>query len=99
MITNMQLLGIYEDAIEKAVKDSETAMEHCGFTSSEIDDMNDMAIDELEEAGDWRNITDSIIGAYYRVTADLIRQKDAEVDVDYYVNCHDSHFYINGEEV
>jgi hypothetical protein len=95
----MQLLGIYEDAINKAIETCEEAMTQFAFTDREINDMHDMAIDELEEAGDWRHITDSIIGAYYRVTADLIRQTDAKVDVDYYVNCRDSHFYINGQEV
>lgn len=99
MITTLQYLGIYEDAIEQAVKDSEAAMERCDFTDREIDDMHDMVRDELEETGDWTDITNSIIGAYFRVVTDLIKQKDDEVDVEYYVNCHDSHIYINGEEV
>lgn len=58
-----------------------------------------MVLEQLEECGDWSNITNSIIDAYFTVTADLIKQRRKDVKVSYYVNGMDSHFYINGEEI
>ena len=98
-MSNIRFWGIYEEEINNAVDTSELAMKREGFTEKEIEEMNDMVIEQLEECGDWSNITNSIIDAYFTVTADLIKQRGLGVDVSYYVNGMDSHFYINGEEV
>lgn len=74
-------------------------MKQEGFTEKEIEEMNYMVIEQLEECGDWSNITNSIIDAYFTVTADLIKQRRKDVKVSYYVNGMDSHFYIDGEEI
>lgn len=98
-MSNIRFLGIYEEEIDKAVDSSELALKQEGFTEKEIDEMNDMVIEQLEECGDWSNITNSIIDAYFTVTADLIKQRGLGVNVSYYVNGMDSHFYIDGEEI
>lgn len=98
-MSNIRFLGIYEEEINNAVDTSELAMKREGFTEKEIEEMNDMVMEQLEECGDWSNITNSIIDAYFTVTADLIKQRGLGVDVSYYVNGMDSHFYINGEEI
>lgn len=74
-------------------------MKQEGFTEKEIEEMNYMVIEQLEECGDWSNITNSIIDAYFTVTANLIKQRRKDVKVSYYVNGMDSHFYIDGEEI
>ena len=93
------MLNIFTDAIEGAATECENALADLGFSWKEICDMHDMVEDDLEETGDWGDITNSIIGSYFRVTKDLIRQQFPDVEVDYYVKCHDSHFFVNGEEV
>lgn len=98
-MSNIRFLGIYEEEINNAVDTSELAMKREGFTEKEIEEMNDMVLEQLEECGDWSNITNSIIDAYFTVTADLIKQRGLRVNVSYYVNGMDSHFYINGEEI
>lgn len=98
-MSNIRFLGIYEEEIDKAVNSSELAMKREGFTEKEIDEMNDMVLEQLEECGNWSDITNSIIDAYFTVAADLIRQRRKDTEVSYYVNGMDSHFYINGEEV
>ena len=98
-MSNIRFLGIYEEEINNAVDTSELAMKREGFTEKEIEEMNDMVIEQLEECGDWSNITSSIIDAYFTVAADLIKQRGLGVNVSYYINGMDSHFYINGEEV
>ena len=98
-MSNIRFLGIYEEEIDKAVELSELAMKHEWFTEKQISEMNDMALEQLEECGDWSNITNSIIDAYFTVTADLIKQRRKDKEVSYYVNGMDSHFYIDGEEI
>ena len=98
-MSNIRFLGIYEEEIDKAVNSSELALKQEGFTEKEIEEMNDMALEQLEECGDWSNITNSIIDAYFTVTADLIKQRRKDKEVSYYVNEMDSHFYIDGEEI
>ena len=99
-MSNIRFFGIYEEEIDKAVNSSELALKQEGFTEKEIDEMNYMALGQLEECGgDWSNITNSIIDAYFTVTADLIKQRGLGVNVSYYINGMDSHFYINGEEI
>lgn len=98
-MSNIRFLGIYEEEINNAVDISELAMKQEGFTEKEIEEMNDMALEQLEECGDWSNITNSIIDAYFTVTADLIKQRRKDKEVSYYVNEMDSHFYIDGEEI
>lgn len=98
-MSNIRFLGIYEEEINNAVELSESAMKREGFTEKEIEEMNDMVLEQLEECGDWSNITNSIIYAYFTVTADLIKQRRKDKEVSYYVNGMDSHFYIDGEEI
>lgn len=99
MTTNMQYLGIYEDAINDAIDSCERAMSQLDFDISEIDDMNYAAVDDLQSIGDWHDITNSIISAYFSATRWKIKDRYPDLDVDYYVNCDDSHFYIDNVEV
>ena len=93
------MLNIFPDAIEDAASKCETAMTELGFSWKETCDMHDMVEDDLEETGRWRDITNSVIGSYFRVTKDLICQQFPDTKVEYYVNCHDSHLCVNGEEI
>ena len=96
MITNLQYLGIYEDAIDGAIERCEDTMKEYGFTDEEMDDVASMVEEDLNETGTFSDITNSIIGSWFRVTADILQQKIKGIEVDYYVNCHDSHFNASG---
>ena len=52
MITNLQYLGIYEDAIDNAINSCEEAMRQLEFSVSDIDDMNEKALSNLRNFGD-----------------------------------------------
>lgn len=95
MITACQLLGIYPDAIEAAVEKCEDALNDLGFDHNEINDLHDMAATELEEIGNWSDITNSVISAYFHTAKDMIREKFPKLEVEYYVNCHDSSFDVD----
>lgn len=99
MITNLAYLGIYPSAIDSAINSCETAMENMGMSISEIDEMNEMALEEFQECGSLEDITNSVISAYFDTTKYLIVEKFPGRKVDYFINCEDSHFYIDGEEV
>lgn len=95
MITTCQFLGIHTGEIESAAKTCEDSMENLGFTMDEIDDMNDYARQELEEIGSWSDITNSIIGCYFRATEYMIHQKFPKLRVDYDVNGFCSRFDVD----
>lgn len=93
MITNLQYLGIYPDAIDGAIETCENALKMYNFTTWEIDDMNEHATEILADIGRFDDITNSIIKSYFWATADAL-QKKFKVETDWFVNCDDSHFYI-----
>jgi len=99
MCTNFQFLGIYEDAINDAIDTCESALKKVGASISDIDDMNDDALYRLKECGDFEDITNSIISAYFSTVGYFIKKYRPDADVDYYVNGDDSHLYIDREEV
>lgn len=99
MMTNLAFLNIYPDAIDDAIESCEDAMKELGFTISEIDDMNECAMEDLKEIGSFDDITNSIISAYYHAAASMIEDKYPGISVDYYVNCHDSPFTVDKPEI
>lgn len=97
---NLGFLGIHEYEINRAIERAENAMKREGFNDEKINDMHSMVFEELKETGSWEDITNSIIGSYFIVTADFINDKYSDSQyATYYVNGLDSHFYLNGEEV
>lgn len=85
--TTCHFLGIYTDEIERASRMCEDAMERLGFSIDEIDDMNDYAKQELdEEWGGLDDITNRIIGAYFRAAEYMIHERFPSIDVNFYVN-------------
>lgn len=100
----LEYIGIYPRSIRKAVNVAEDALSRVDLDNY-IDELNEGAIEMLKEVGDWSQITNSIIFAYFTVARDIIESK-AEPNKDedkrmceIYVNGYDSHFYIDGEEV
>ena len=94
----MPFLGIYPVAIGNAIDQCELAMKNTGFGSHAISEMHDMAEECLKETGSFEDITNSIIYAYFSTTKDMIERCWPGHEVDYFINCSDSHFYIDGEE-
>lgn len=95
----LNCLSIYEDAINNGIDTAEEALrqlelEHC------IKELHRSAEESLKESGSWEHITNSIIDAYFYNAKEIIERETADsVDIDYYVNCNDSHFYIGDDEV
>jgi len=100
MITNMQYLGIYEDAIDTAIESAENAFVECGInTIDQIHLLHENAMEYLKENGSFEEITNSIIYAYFDTAKWMINDQFPDRTVDYFVNCRDSHFIIDGHEV
>jgi len=101
MISTMHYLGIYEDAINDAVESAENLLKHedFDFTTQDIDNMNEWAFEYLKENGDFGNITDSIIYAYFSSARAYVNRRYPKAQIDYYINCNDSYLYYNGDEV
>lgn len=90
MITNLQYLGIYEDAIDDAISECEDVLKELGFNISEIDTMNERAVRDFRSYGTTGDITNSIIQAYFDETESMILSRYPEAYISTYVNCHDS---------
>ena len=91
-------LTIWEEAINNGVDTAEEALRQLELDNC-INELHREAEADLQESSDWKHITNSIIAAYFRVAQDIINRELPDVDTDYYVNCHDSHFYIGDDEV
>lgn len=89
-------LCIYPQAIESAKSACETALEQMGISTCDLDNEAEHAFKECSNLDD---ITNSIIYAYFETTKGMIEAAGKNVECSYYINCDDSHFYINGEEM
>ena len=92
-------LGIYEEAINDAVEKCEAALDAVDATRSDINALHQDALCQLKEVGDFGDITNSIISAYFETVIYFIKKYRPNAEVDFYVNCDDSHLYIDNEEV
>ena len=69
-----------------------------GATLADHDALWNDAMYLLREIGDFGDITNSIITAYFESVKNILAKFTTD-PVTYYVNCTDSHLYIDGEEV
>ena len=99
MISNLCYIGIYEDAINDAIESSEELLKLFGFGVNDVAEMNKCARDYLVENGSFEDITNSIIYAYFSSAKAYIENVYKEVEIDFYINGHDSHLYYDGAEV
>jgi len=91
---NLGVLDIYPDMIADAYETCERVLQEYGYTEKDFFQYVQQDLDEFE----LQNLSNRIVRILFRITNDLIKQKDANVDVDYYINgALDTHFYINGE--
>lgn len=99
MISNMHYLGIYEDAIDNAVESSENLLKLFNFNDNDINLLNYYAREYLIENGNFNEITNSIIYAYFITAKEYVESKYPNAVVTFYVNYHDSYLYLDGVEV
>lgn len=86
--------GIYPDVINDVVERCEDALSKAGYTLSEIDSWHESV--KSNTVLDNENITNSILQQYLHEAVEMLNDKGYEAD--YYVNCSDTHLYINNEE-
>ena len=100
MISNLQYLGIYEGAIDRAIDIAERAVEEYVTSSSHpVDDLASDAYDWLQSCGSFEDITNSIISAWFTTACAMIGRDNSDLDIDWFVNCDDSNIIINGDFV
>ena len=98
MVSNLEFFGIYEKAVDKAVKTCEKALTDYGL-SNYIDSMHDEAKNYFYETGSLGNITNSLIDAFFSTVERIFETWREDAVVTHYVNGSDSHLYINGDEI
>ena len=96
---NVQFFGIYPDEIEHATEIADEACIEAGLDPDVLFDFDfdyDIVFDLKHCVGDWDDITGSVIRAYFGCCCGAIQDKLGEenVEVDWYINGWDTHFYI-----
>ena len=98
-MNTMQMLGFYPDAIDDAADTAEAAMTDAGVCLSDIEYMYDDVRERFENGElNYSDITNSLIDGYFEYAKEKIEQEISGIEISYYVNCNDTHFYVNGEE-
>lgn len=54
----------------------------------------DEILEMLEENGNWKNITNSIIGVLYSIAESLVLEKYPNAEIETFINSYDSSFNI-----
>lgn len=93
MVDNLAYLGIFPESINNAIETCKHVLEENGFNAAEINRVEQDASDDLLQI----NFTNAIIESYFNATKEALKNKYPDLDVDYYVNCIDSSFFVNGE--
>ena len=101
MISNLHFLGIYEDAIDNAIEKAENLlkMDEFSFDDRVINRLHNVAKENLHDYGRIENITNTIIYCYFQAVKYLVTSEYPNAQIEYYVNCNDSHLYYDGTEV
>lgn len=98
-MNTMQMLGFYPDAIENAAETAEAAMTDAGVCLPDIDYMYDDVRERFENGElNYSDITNSLISEYFEYAKEKIEKEISGIEISYFVNCDDTHFYVNGEE-
>ena len=93
----VQFFGIYPDEIEHATVVADEACIEAGLSEDDIDfDFEDDIAFCLKHFGNWEDITNSIIEAYFYKCKAVCYEKFGleNVKVDWYINGWDTHFYV-----
>ena len=93
---NLSLMDIYPEMLQNAYELCEEILQDYGYSEQEFFEFFMQDLDEFE----LKDLSNRLVGIMFRITSDLIKEKDPKVDVDYWVNGSlDTHFYINGEQI
>lgn len=93
MIANLQMLGIYENAINDSIAKAEKLINEYGY---DVDTLWALVNETLEYTlNGIFYITNHIVGAFFQATKQIIEYDNDNIEIDYFVNGDDSHLYIN----
>lgn len=91
------MIGLYPDTVNDKIGTAIDAV--CTFCGDQYErEFVNESVERLKEIGSFEDITNSCILAFFITAKDYISQK-ARKNVEYYINCTDSHLYVDGEEV
>lgn len=91
MITTCQFLKIYIGAIENIVDEIINEFKKINM---DFEYTQDEILEMLEENGNWKNITNSIIGVLYSIAESLVLEKYPNAEIETFINSYDSSFNI-----
>lgn len=94
-ITTCQFLKIYTEAIENSVDEIINELEKIDVV---FEYTQDEVLEMLEKNGNWKNITNSIIGVLYSIAESLVLEEYPNAEIETFINSYDSSFNIRNIE-
>ena len=97
MSMTLSALNFYPAYIIDCYNTCISALKTHGYPGVETNcDFDDAVLDDLDDIGDWHDLTNSIMAGILSTTVAWLKDKGYEGD--YYVNGADTHLYIDSEE-
>ena len=92
---SLSLMDIYPEMLQDNYELCEEILKDYGYTEN---DFFKRFMDKMREDGH-NNLSNRLVQLMFFVTEDMIKEKNPNADVDYYINGSlDTHFYIDGEQ-
>ena len=92
---SLSVMDIYPDMLKDNYTLCEEILKDYDYTENDFFKLFDQEVKEFG-LGDLSN---RLVGIMFYITEELIKKKNPNAEVDYYINGSlDTHFYINGEE-
>lgn len=95
-ISLLNILGFYEDSIDKAFDQCAELLEYL-YLKEAVDNIEDNIQKKLPDEFDWDNPTGSIITCMFDITEDIITNAYPDIEVTTCINGYASDIYINEE--
>lgn len=93
---NLSIMDIYPEMLQDAYGLCEAILADYGYTEQDFFTYFQQDLEEHE----LNDLSNRLVRIMFLITSDLIKQKDPNADVDYYINgTLDTYFYINGEQM
>ena len=92
---SLHIMDIYPKMLKESYGLCEAILKDYGYTEQDFFKNFEQSLSE----DNLQNLSNRIVDVMFGVAEGMIKQKDENADIEYYINgSMDTHFYINGEE-
>lgn len=94
----LSMFGIYPDAIQTNIRIAEKIVSETGCSSAEVNSLMNYVAEQFTGGElNYEDITNSIIQTAFDYAGGILSKRIPGAELSYYINCDDTHVYINGQ--